>query len=790
MRQMDNNMIVYTAGAFAAGIWAAGLYTWPLSFLYIAAATGLILAGLVVYRQPAKAGPFVLMVFFLAGAIRFIHAEAISPIDISHREGQTIAVMATVDEIPDTIPLEDGKAKIKYVLEVQHTLDRQGIVQPAAGRLLATVSQDERAPVARYGDQVSFNGKISLFHGYHNPGAYDYAAALKRKGISARAQVIGGRVTIANPDIGGTWQENLAFWRQAIKKAMDASMQPEQSAILFGMLFGGYTEIPQAVVKDFQTTGLVHILSVSGTHVALVAGVILGAGRAVGFRYGPTAAAAGIAIMVYSVLSGLTPPVVRSAVMGLIALAAIAFDREKDAPSALALSALGMLVFTPGLIYDLSFQLSFAATAGLVFLYPQTVKQLHRLPLWLAAGLAVTLVAQLSVLPFLAWYFNSLSLSAFIANIVVVPFIEALVVVGLVGAILVSFWPAASWVFAFCGMVVGVVEYITSMLAALPGSSVYVPPVGIAAGFIYYTMLAWLYGYKPSVIPSAQHLFYRAPKLISGCVALLLLVITLYSQLPQPVAVHFIDVGQGDAVLMTTPHKRAVLVDTGGITSEKNGFDVGDRVVVPYLKHYGIVSLDYLILTHGHQDHAGGAAAIIASLPVKTVLVASEPHTKAVRNMIQLKGKTILIPADERQTILLDGVAIDIVHAVGQEQPIKSGNEASTVARVSFGRHSFLLTGDLTAAEEKVMVGKGLEPVTVLKVAHHGARSSTSPEFLQAVKPQYAVISLGSGNRYGHPHAETLKRLESRGIDIFRTDHQGAIVFTTDGAKLSVNTFM
>jgi competence protein ComEC len=187
-------------------------------------------------------------------------------------------------------------------------------------------------------------------------------------------------------------------------------------------------------------------------------------------------------------------------------------------------------------------------------------------------------------------------------------------------------------------------------------------------------------------------------------------------------------------------------------------FDVGERVVVPYLKHYGVRTLDYLVLTHGHKDHAGGAASVAAAVPVRNILLARESFTPSVQSLLRINHDQAIIPAFAGQTIVLDGVSFTVTHAVGDIR-VTSSNEASSVVRVAYGAHSFLITGDLETPGEQDMLARGCEPVTVLKVGHHGSKTSSTGEFLQALAPEYAVISVGYNNHFGHPHPDTLYRL-------------------------------
>lgn len=782
---------ILSAGAFAAvlvcGIVFAGSFSWPLAVFCLPGAVSLGLAGWYVYRRHIRQASYALLaVFFFAGAIRLITAEVVAVDDVSRLEGQTLAVSATVAEVPEVVRLDEEQVKVKYILAVNQVADRQGNVRRVSGKIAVSLPQSAKLTVAAYGQSVRFTGKITSLHGYNNPGAYDLAAAMKRQGIGARAQLAGNRLEITGGDRTAFLQQ-LADWRKEVSRYMLSVMPAEYAAVLSGMVFGGYAGIPSTVVKDFSVTGIVHILSVSGTHVALVAGCLLKLGSRLGLRFGFSALLAAAAVLLYGCVAGFSPPVVRSAAMGIIMLAAVGFDREKDAAAALAVAAIAMLAYQPGWVYDLSFQLSFGATAGLVYLYPLAREKLKRLPKWLAAGIAVTFAAQASVLPVLAWYFNSLSLSAFLANLLIVPVVEGLVILALAASLLGIVWPwGAASLFLISGALTGLVIQATSLVAAIPGGSLYLPSLNLGQSLIYYLLLFWLFGLRLPWLPEAALLLRQWPR-AAGCSAAGLLCLSLvWNMLPEPVSVHFIDVGQGDATLVTTPHGRAILIDTGGIMAQGSDFDIGERVVLPYLRHYGILSLDYLILTHGHQDHAGGAAAIAAAIPVKHILVAAEEPTPAIQKLAQVRKRATLIPTFAGQTILLDEVSIEVVHAA--DARARSGNEASSVLRVAAGPHSFLITGDATAEEERQMVKNGLLPVSVLKAGHHGAKTSTTQEFLEALKPGYAVISAGAGNRYGHPNPEVLERLTKNSVKILRTDQNGAVLFRAGKDFLQVKT--
>ncbi len=785
-----NNILIFIAAACIAGVWCAGFYHLPIITIYC------FLTGLLIYliwclaqRKNNYFWPVIILFFFI-GMARFLHSDAVSPLDISRHIDKTMVISGVVSDISYMTRTDETTTINRYVLTVDKAkMFGNNLKIPVDGALALTVLNKEPGILLTYGDWLEVAGKVTALHGYNNPGMIDTVSALKRQGISARMSVKSSQIKVLKHDESFSGKALIASIRGVFAAKILKAMPEADAAILSGMLFGGYDGIKKSVLEDFAATGLIHILSVSGSHISLVAGFIVATGNMLGLGRKVTYPAAVLIILLYSMLSGLTSPVIRSAMMGIIALAAVGLGRQKQSAAALALAALIMVCYQPALIYDISFQLSFSSTAGLIFLYPATVKYFSFIPRFLAIPFSVTLAAQLGTLPFIAWYFNSISLSSVLANLIILPPVEVVIILGLIGCVTAVLSPLiGNFLLVLASLLIGMVAKLTSLLAALPGSKVYLPPFSVIGIAGYYGLLLWLYGYfPPKILPLSKQ---PAKRSLVFYVLIAVIIAITYSAGSQPgyVQVHFIDVGQGDAALITTPNRRAILIDTGGSFNNSSGFDVGERVVVPYLRHYGILGLDYLILTHGHLDHAGGAAAIAAAIPVRAVLLPREPRSLAVNNLLK-QSDIRVIPTYDTQVIHLDGIQISAEYAPTLGF-FSSGNEISSVYRVSFGNHSFLFTGDMDNRGEQEMLARGIKPCNVLKVGHHGARTSSSQNFIEAVSPQFAVISVGYNNRFGHPHPETLKRLSELRATIYRTDQHGAIVFKSDGVNMTVDSFI
>lgn len=828
------------AGLVVGILLADAMKLQPYQGAFFLGALLLLLVGAVLIKKEHKmAWACLWLGLILLGAGRYYLAINIEENNIIKLAGLQVKLQGKLAEPPKVTRDEKGKLHLQYVVEVEKAWQgskygKAGQVMqgkllvyggeeslkksPQQGKNKATGLEDDTVAESiediygQVGDGIQLVGRISEFHDYGNPGRMNTVMSNKAKGICGRAMISKYSLVIEPR------QENsLARLAEQVRKKyeeyMAQAMPKQDAAAIFAMLFGGYKGIRPELLEAFTVTGIVHILSVSGSHITLMAGTANIVGRFLHMSPRATAALATVVILFYSLLAGGIPPVLRSALMGILTLLALTAGRERDAQHILGLVALGLLLYSPLWLFDISFQLSFGATAGLLYLAPPLRERLRKkLPIFVADSLAVTIGAQLSVLPIIAWYFNVLSLSSLLANLVIAPIVEWIIVAGLLAGLLASLLPlAGKVVFLLASVVLGLVYELSRWVAALPGSQIYMPTFSWWGGMLYYMGLGWLIigdEYRKRLIPcvGSKYLLAMGKKLRSSkcwqAVSLLgmLAVVFCCWQMGcnnKEMQVHFIDVGQGDSALVITPHGRAFMVDTGGV--REGSYDIGSRVDIPYLLHYGVEKLDYIFLTHAHDDHAGGVKGILTKIPVGAIGIGHE----GAGDYLQTFGtgeigkiKKLLVPLQEGSSIELDGVRIDMLYSpeskkVQESQLQATGNEFSNLIRVSYGEASFLFTGDLIAEQEQQVLANGTNVAsTVLKVGHHGSRTSSSQEFLTAVNPGWAVISCGYNNSFGHPHKEILNRLTScTKAKILRTDQQGAIVFRSDGKSIKVESF-
>lgn len=711
------------------------------------------------------------LIFFVIGGLRFFSVDNLPNNDVSKFANQSVQISGTISEEIHTKTLPNGMTQVRFVVDAEK-IKLKGIEQLISGGFILTYypKSGEIIPNVQIGDKISTNGNLKLLHNYNNPGQIDGVTRMKANGITARISADKNGISVEKINNCGLWTKFLrivAEIRAHYRESMAKVISSEDAAAIFAMLFGGYAGLNPELIEEFQTTGIVHLLSVSGSHMSMLAMATAIFCRLLKIPKNITFLLGLFVIGSYAILSALLPQVLRSATMGILIFFAKTLNAEAEGARLLTLTAILMLILQPLLIFDVSFQLSFTSTAGLMYLSEDLRAKMEFLPKFFSEPAAMTISAQLASLPVIIWYFNQISLSSVLANVFVMPFLEVVIVGGLLGGIISAIIPfVEKFFFVAMALIFNLGTEINRIFANLPFSAVQVPTLGIFAGFFYYSAL-----------------ILRRPVILLPIIVLFALNFFKTGDLE----VNFVDVGQGDCAIVVTPHGKCLIFDAGGV--REHMFDVGNRVVVPFLKHENISAVEMIFLTHVHEDHAAGAGAVIKKMPVSEIITASEPKSEylAVFGISEANFLPKLRAGRAGEKFLVDGVEIEIIFA----PKVGTGNEISNVYRISYGSVSFLITGDLITANEEQILREGVDiSATVLKVGHHGSKTSSSSEFLRAVSPKCAVICVGYGNSFGHPRKEVLERLESLPTKIFRTDRDGLIKFRTNGQNLRVETFV
>jgi competence protein ComEC len=540
--------------------------------------------------------------------------------------------------------------------------------------------------------------------------------------------------------------------------------------------------MPPDVRDRWAAAGMVHMLSVSGMHVAIIAAVIellLGIIR-VDRRAAPGIALG--AIVIYVVIIGAPPPAVRSAVMLGLRAGSRAMQRSVSPWAIVAIGALHP-VLDPWVVLDLGYQLSVIGVAALIvageLLEKLPVPARPRFLKEIASGLVCTVVASLASMPLVAWSIGRVSLIAPASNLAAGPFIALAQPMLFLGVLLGPVPAAAKFVADAAHPLLGALDAVASMSAAVPRASLTVWPSAPAAVLTVVVTIAVL---------AACSRRGQIRMLVMAGVAL-----SLLAWLPAPkgsasTELHMIDVGQGDAIALRTRQGRWVLFDAG---RSWEGGDAGRRVVAPYIAHLG-GHVEAFVLSHPHADHVGGAASVFDALHPSfyyddAFVLPNGPYRASLeaarRDRVQWRrvhpGDSLIV--DEAMIRFL---APDSAFAASLPDP----NNASTVAMIQIGDVKMLMMGDAEGPEEALLVrefGDDLH-AQVLKVGHHGSSTSSTRDFLNAVRPAYALVSVGAGNTYGHPSANVMADLARRGARVLRTDRVGSIVIQTDGHAIHI----
>ena len=613
------------------------------------------------------------------------------------------------------------------------------------------------------------------------------AEAGSRVAVRGEAAHAGALIVVQHATIAVLERPGLARRvRERAGHAIDRTFGTD-AALARALLIADTRTLDAGIRARYADAGIVHLLSVSGLHVAIIAGAAELLLSAVRVSRVASVWLALVVTLVYIVVIGAPAPAVRSAVM----LGASALSRLTQRPTSpwagLALGAWAPAV-DPRVITDLGFQLSVAGLAALIASGALARRLLAgRVTGWrrvVVRDLIVSTLASVVTLPLIAWTFGRLSIVAPFTNLAAGPIFTVLQPTLFLALLLSPFPSAASLPADASHVMLRAVDVVADVATRIPFAA-----VPIAPSLITVSLLGVMSTSLIVACSSAAGSVWAARGLIGAAAAAALAVVGLELSGPAGVVeLHMIDVGQGDALALRTPAGRWVLFDAGRSWS---GGDAGRSAIIPYLRRRG-GALHAFVLSHPHSDHVGGAASTLAALRAREywdgayVTGNQDYRTSLVEAARRRVAWHRVHPGD---SVALDGVHIrflapDSAWAARLTDP----NAASAVALVQYGRVRFLMTGDAEAGEEDwILARDGAElRADVLKVGHHGSATSSTPEFLDAVQPRLALISVGADNTYGHPSPAVVRSLVARGVQVLRTDHVGTVVVRTDGRSLSV----
>jgi competence protein ComEC len=656
----------------------------------------------------------------------------------------------------------------------------------------ATLAVEAIANAPAVGTHVLVRGRLEPFDAPRNPGEPDERMIQRERGIDLR--LTSARVITRLPPARPTLKTELAMAHSWALEQLRARMQEPFTAILAGELWSARGMLPPELRSEFQETGTVHILVTAGLHLGVVALVTMSLLRA--FTV-PRLAASGIAITViwaYAVFSGLHLPAMRAALMISFALCAYAAGASAKSWNAYGIALGAFALFLPQSVCSASFVLSFSCVGAILLLADELAKLLEHvaLPDNVKEALVLTAATQIGTWPLTASIFLMVSPYALLANLLVVPVVGFTMIIAGAELLFAPCEPFAqllanadSWLLAW---IVAAVHTI----ASLPYATLRITPPPAWAIAAYDTALV------------AALWFWKREARLASVVALAAGVCLVFApplQRDTRLRITVLDVGQADAIVIQTPSGHTFLVDAGGKLERGSGIrssaeNVGERIVVPFLRRAGVRHVDAVILSHPHGDHAGGVAPVLRAFGVTEFADSGQHYGGYAYNdalqTARAQHLPLLYPRAGMVWRTNDGITLTFI---GPSLPfIESDNtinDNSVAFILQYKHFRMLFTGDAGVAAEQRLLNEDIHlHADVLKVGHHGSGYSSSPAFIAAVHPKYAIISVGRHNMFGHPAALTIDTLERFRARVYRTDQNGAVGISSDGYKITISEML
>ena len=619
-------------------------------------------------------------------------------------------------------------------------------------KVLISIKKSQQIDKINYGDLIYLEGKLEIPKIATNYKGFDYRQYLKTKKI--QGIVIADNVKI----LKAKYKNNLIYQMQKkIKAIIKEKLPSETGDLLLAILLGDKKDLSEQIQINFKNSNLSHMLAVSGAHVSyIIIGLtyitqnsIMGKRKARVFCI--------FFLIIFMAITNFTPSVTRACIMAILTLVSEILYKKADIYTNISISALIILLYNPYSLLDLGFKLSFGGTIGIVIFMRFIKKKQEETKLlnYIKQMALVSIYANIIIIPIIMNNFNTVSLTFLVSNILASPILAIIVIVGFSIIIISIISHSLSNLLVFwLNPILNLLIKISSFCSKLPFAKILVVTPYIFNILFYYTIILYLVNYNEL----KQFIKKKTVILLS---IILILSNFIFYILPQDLKIYFIDVGQGDSTLIVTPSKKTILIDGGGSES----FDVGEKVLLPYLLDRRIRKIDYIMISHFDTDHCKGIFTVIENLKVKNIIISkqaekSENYKKFKEIVANKKINIILVKAGDK--IKIDKyIYFKILFPTEKLIMQNPLNNNSIVSQLNYKSFKMLFTGDIEEIAEKEILNLQKDKLksTILKVAHHGSNTSSTQEFINSVKPELALIGVGKNNTFGHPSECVVEKL-------------------------------
>ena len=791
--------LFYAAFAFAAGIFAQTLFFAIPPFIIFAFVASLTLA-ITLKKPPLGRVVLAMMAVAALGAFEFSWTGRIPAGDVSLRpKEQPLILGGIIDSPVERSRTAYGAERASFTLRSQKVWTGD---EDKGSRVRGRVKVYVNEPSLKfdYGDEWVLEGELAAPQGQRNPGGFNFKSYLERKGVRTlffvkeRAKIKPLRKQRGHPVLSAAYR-----LKEVLSGALTRHFEPAEAAFLKALFLGERGDLEEDFKELFIKTGTMHILAVSGFNIGFLAVSLLFLLRPLALHRNVTLVLTLMAIWLYCLLVGWQSPVIRATVMATVFAAAQLLGRRANALNSLGLAALALLALNPRELFDVGFQLSFLAVYGILLFLPVFFKAPRLLPherltLPEKAGryaselFWISFVSVVVTLPVTVQNFYIVTPLSFVANMVVVPLAFLIFFAGIL--FFLSFW----WTPAFLAVVPLAIKYLIKLFMAALWAVEHLPGSSVIVGKLQPGFWALLVAGSAYFLVSGRFARSRTRAAAIVCfLSLIFLAQDVARGFDAKLRVTVLDVGQGDAIYVSFPDRRNLLID-GGDGGDR---DKGRFVVAPFLKSQGVRVIDTVAFSHPQKDHIGGLPTVLEEFRVKDVAHAGSVYDssffKGLKEKIRAAG---LKPRVFSRGMVLDGfgdASVRVLNPAPGHADAKNVNNESLVLKLQYKDTSFLFTGDVEEEAMTDMLAAGIDlHSTVLKVPHHGSKVRPHGElFFKAVAPRFSVISVGERNIFGHPTAHTLQVLNALPDNqTFRTDRHGAVTFVSDGSTLTAESFL